>query len=521
MKILIASIFHETNTFSPIRCDIRDFTIGFTLDGSGSVNGQNGATVIERMRGTNTALSAFIAACEAAEADIVLPFCGTALPSGPCDAASFQAMCARILADLDDSVDGVMLDMHGAMVAEGADDAEGTLLAMIRQKRPGIPIAVALDFHATISRQTVANADIITGYWTVPHVDMYETGQRAARSLLARLRGQAQPVIAVEWLPMLPATTTCTPAREPLRSIMDRAITAEKSGEVMNASIFGGFPLSDVAHAGACVIIVDQDAGAAQALARELAKSLWDAREAFVQTPEPFETVIARAVELQQHPVVVADPGNNAGSGGTADTPAVLEALLNAGVDGILAGPVWDPESVQVMIAAGLGAEVEIVLGSKVDLGVAGHPARPLPLKGRVIAMSDGWFTITGPMLTGMRVCMGPTAVLELPQGQVVVSSNRIEPLDQGVFTHCGLDPRAARYIALASRQHFRAGFEQIAAHILLAEGPGVCRSDLSTLRFNKLIRPVFPLDRNVTWAPGAPAEDVPPGDGPLLCAAL
>ena len=502
MKIMLASIFHETNTFSPIPCSVADFTLGFTLDGSGSVDTQHGARVIEAMRGTNTALAAFIDACEGTGAEIVLPFYGTAIPSGRCDAASFQAMCDRVLADLDDSIDAVMLDLHGAMVAEGADDAEGALLEMIRARRPGIPIAVALDFHATISRQTVDNADVITGYRTFPHTDMYETGERAARSLMGWLQGGPRPVMAFEWLPMLPATALCTPARGAMKPVMDRAIAAEEGGEVLNASVFGSFPLSDVPQAGACVITVAQDDTAAQDVAGELAQMLWDAREGFVQPPQDFDAVIRQAVALNQAPVVIADPGNNAGSGGSVDTPAVLAALLAAGVDGILAGPVCDPESAQAMIAAGPGAEVTIDLGGKVDLSAAGIDPRPLRLKGRVGAITDGRFTVTGPMLTGMQVSLGPTAVLEIPQGHVVVSSARMEPIDTGVFTHAGLDPTQARFIALASRQHFRAGFEPLAAHILLAEGPGVCTSDLTALRFEKLTRPIHPLDPQASWPP-------------------
>lgn len=503
MKILLASVFHETNTFSPIPCGVADFTLGFTLDGSGSVESQHGERVIQAMRGTNTALAAFVDACEAAEAQIVLPFCGTAIPSGRCDAASFQAMCDRILADLDESVDAVMLDLHGAMVAEGADDAEGALLEAIRARRPGIPIAVALDFHATISRQTVDNADIITGYRTFPHTDMYETGQRAARSLLTWLSGGSRPVIAYQWLPMLPATATCTPARGPMKEVMDRAIAAEAGGEVINASVFGSFPLSDVPQAGACVITVARDAESAQAVAQELAAMLWERRENFVPEKRDFSAVIREAVALNAAPVVIADPGNNAGSGGTVDTPALLAALLAAGAEGILAGPVCDPESARAMIAAGSGAEIAINLGGKVDLSAAGIDSLPLRLEGRVGTITDGRFTITGPMFTGMQVSLGPTAVLEIPQGHVVVSSTRIEPIDTGVFTHAGLDPAKARYIALASRQHFRAGFEKIAAHILLAEGPGVCSSDLTTLRFDRLTRPMHPLDRDASWSPG------------------
>ncbi|MCC6002129.1 MAG: M81 family metallopeptidase [Pararhodobacter sp.] len=318
------------------------------------------------------------------------PFCGTAIPSGPCDAASFQAMCDRVLADLGDSVDAVMLDLHGAMVAEGADDAEGALLEAIRARRPGIPIAVALDFHATISRQTVENADVITGYRSFPHTDMHETGQRAATTLPAWLNDGPRPVMVFEWLPMLPATALCTPAGGAMKPVMDRTIAAEAGGEVLNALVFGSFPLSDVPQAGACVITVARDAGAAADVAQERAAMLWDAREGFVLPPQDFGAVIRQAVGLNGHPVIIGDPGNNAGSGGSADTPAVLEALLAAGVDGTLAGPVYDPESVQAMITAGTGAEVEIALGGKVDLSAAGIPSRPLRLKGRVGAITDG-----------------------------------------------------------------------------------------------------------------------------------
>ena len=191
----------------------------------------------------------------------------------------------------------MLLDLHGAMVVDGYDDPEGELLARVRKVAPQAPVAVAFDFHGNFSPVTFANADIVTGYCTYPHIDMHETGKRAGRTLLRMLEGVARPRVIWRRLPMLTHMNRQTPSKQPMKDIMDRAMAAEASGEVLNASIFGGFPLADIPWVGLTVAVV-ADAGrlpAAQALVDELCAMAWQRRGDFVFVGEPMVESIAYA----------------------------------------------------------------------------------------------------------------------------------------------------------------------------------------------------------------------------------
>ena len=322
----------------------------------------------------------------------------------------------------------------------------------------------------------------------------------SAAAPVAQLRGEVQPVIAWQWLPMLTHTTAHSPSRPPMKAIMDRAIAAESAGEVLNASVFGGFPQSDIPQAGYSVMIVGRNHAEASRLCRELAEASWAQRAGFVFESEAPEQTIARAGRLTDYPGVLADHGNNAASGGSCDTTEALAEVLRQGLDGVIAGPICDPGAVDQLIRAGVGASVTIALGGKTDMPSIGKTGRPLAVTGLVRAITDGSYTVTGPMFTGVTLSIGRTVVLDLGQARVVVSEERVEPFDLGVFTHCGIDPTRAKYILISSRQHFRAGFEPIARHILMVAGPGVCSSDFSIFGFEHLSRPIYPLDPQTQW---------------------
>jgi microcystin degradation protein MlrC len=233
----------------------------------------------------------------------------------------------------------------------------------------------------------------------------------------------------------------------------------------------------------------------AQARCDELADQAWARRAEFVYRPDPLPDTIAQARTLRDYPVVLADHGNNTASGGSADTMESIAEALRQGLDGIVAGPICDPVTVAAMIEAGVGARVTLSVGGRVDMPSIGRKGVPLTLTGRVKAITDGEFTITGPMMTGVKVACGRTAVLDTGPLQLVISEERTEPVDLGVFTQCGLDPLRARYLIIHSRQHFRAGFQPIAKAILMAAGPGVCSSDYGQFPYRNLSRPIYPLD--------------------------
>jgi microcystin degradation protein MlrC len=483
-KIVVAMLMHETNTFSPVPTPLASF------------RPLASAAAIEEFRDTNTQLGGFLAVAQEIGAEIALPIAAGAHPSGYVERAAYEEMSDAIVEAIRGGCDAAFLALHGAMVAEHLDDGEGELLRRIRRVAPHVPIAVGLDFHAHMTAAMVDNATVIAGYRTYPHVDMAETAQRAARTLVRALRGEVAPAMIWGSRPMMTSTLEHTPSRQPMKDVMDMAIAAEASGAVLNASVFGGFPHADIPHISCSAVIVgDRRGDAGRALLDRMLDLAWERRQAFLYTGAPLASQIARARTLGDGPIVLVDHGDNTASGGTQDVMSVIDEVMRQGLDDVVAGPICDPASVARILAAGTAASVTLPLGGVIDMPQIKLPGRPLSVTGRVTRITDGEFVVTGPMATGTRVRMGKTAVLDTGPVQIVVSERRSEPFDLGVFTHCGIDPRRKRYVLIKSRQHFRAGFEPIARHIVLCDGEGCTSSDLARFSYTNRRRPLYPFE--------------------------
>ena len=493
MQRFVTAVFkHETNTFSPMPTPLEAFG-RYDADPGPAY----GAAAVAAYKGVNEPVAAYIDVAEEQGAELVFPIAADATPSGPVLDAVLDHVAEAIIAALVAGCDALFLDLHGGMVTERHADPEGELLRRIRAVAPDLPIAVAFDFHSNISHASIDNATVITGYRTYPHVDTYETGARAAHTLLRAMRGEVEPVILWHSLPMLTHLNRQTPSRQPMKDVMDRAITAEAAGEVLNASVFGCFPLADIPWVGLHGVIV-ADAGAAdagQALLRDLMAMAWERRADFVFQVEPVADSIARAAALADDPIVLADHGDVAGSGGSTDVTTVLAEVMRQELTDVCAGPFWDPASVALMVEAGEGATVTLALGGKTDFPAVGVKGAPLAVTGTVRRLTDGVFTVTGPMMTGTRIDMGRSAVLDTGTIEILVTEERHEPCDVGCFTHAGVDPAKKRYILIKSRQHFRAGFEPILKHVVMVSGPGITTSDYSLYPWKQVRRPIYPLD--------------------------
>jgi microcystin degradation protein MlrC len=497
-KFVVAMMMHETNTFSPLPTPIESFA---------RLGDLSGAAAIAEAEGTNTSLGGFIDVAREAGAEFTVPMAANAHPSGLVTRAAFEQMAGAIVEAVAAGCDGVMLALHGAMVTEDYDDGEGELLTRIRRVAPEAPIAVALDFHTQMTEAMARGSTVITGYRTYPHIDMGETAVRAGRTLLRALAGEVDPKIVWGSVPIMSSTLVHTPAREPMKSLMAMANEAEDSGAVLNAAVFGGFPQSDIPHlALSAVVTCDGRTSEGQVLLARILDQAWERREGFLFHKEPLAAQVARAKSLEAGPIVMADHGDNTASGGTQDVMSVIAEAIRQDLDDVCAGPICDPGCVAQMIAAGVGAEVTLDLGGKVDMPAVGLKGQPLRISGRVRCITDGSFTVTGPMATGTTIRMGRTAVLDTGRMQIVVSENRSEPFDLGVFTHCGIDPTRKRYVIIKSRQHFRAGFEPIARHIVMCDGDGCTTSDLDLLDYKNVRRPLYPFDPDMTLGVNAPS---------------
>ena len=488
MKLVIAQMKHETNTFSTVPTPLARFAAGRPLPAEGR-------DVYEAFKGTGTAIGAFIELADKAGAEAVFPVAGNAAPSSPVDDEAYEAMAGRIVAAVAKGCDAVLLDLHGAMVTRAHDDGEGELLSRIRRVAPRVPIGVALDMHTNLFPAMGDQATVIAGYQTYPHVDMYQTGARAARPILAMLEGKVRPAMAYGHRPMLPHVMRQSSLDSPNKEIQARAREMERQG-ALSATFFVGFPHADIPYAGAsAVVVTDGDAAKARAMCDELLDMAWKAREKFVYQVEPLETALLRAKEMTGGPVMLLDHYDNCASGGTMDTMAVLGGILDAGLEDVAAFAVFDPQAVEQMKRAGIGARVTIPLGGKLDMPALGLKGKPRRVTGNVRRIINGIYRNEGPMARGEIADMGAAAVLDTGNVEIAVISRHVEPHDIAAFRALGIDPAAKRYVMLKSRVHWRAGLGPMAKAVVECAGEGVCTSDYSQLHFRRVRRPVYPLD--------------------------
>lgn len=495
MRLLIAMMMHETNTFSPVPTDLQRFALG---------PGETppcGDAAIAAFRSTGTATGAFIDLAEQAGARFELALAAHAAPSGLVFDAAYEAMCETILkAVARGGFDGILLDLHGAMVSESHEDGEGELLRRIRAIDPNTPIGVAYDMHANVYADMVELAQTVAGYQTYPHVDMYETGVRAGSALLKLIQGQARPTTAWGRLPMVPHIMRQSSLDEPNRSLQARARQMEKEGALC-ASVFTGFPHADIENAGLSVVVVtDNDPALAQRLRDELMQMAWDSRADWVYQVEPLASSVARAQTLSEFPVVLLDHYDNAASGGTMDTTAVLAEVLRQGLRQVAFFAIFDPQAVQEAIAAGIGAQVRLQVGGKLAMPLMPHRSAPIALSGVVKLISSGKYRNQGPMGQGARQNMGPSVVIDTGDVEVALISRHVEPFDLNALLCLGIDPTQKQFVVLKSRVHWRAGLGHLARATVECAGAGACTSDYSELSFHRLRRPIYPLDLDVQW---------------------
>ena len=494
-RYVIALIKHETNTFSPIPTPLSAFGHG---------NGPAfGAAARERFACTNTPMAAYLDIGERERAEVVTPVAAEAWPSSKTSRATFE----QLIGPLEDAVrggcDAVFLDLHGAMVIEDCDDAQGEIVRRLRRVAPQLPIAVTLDYHTNLSSELVDNATVITGYKTYPHVDMYDVGKLAGEILVRALNGEVEPVMAWGWRPLLASIMRHAPDDGPSRDIVRYAREMESSGRVLAATFLASFPHADTPNTGVSAVVVGDrkrdGIEAAKEICDKMLEIAWKRRAEYTFVAPPLAESVARAKALGEgapgRPVLLIDHCDNCGSGGAQDVMAVVAEVLRQQLDDVAIAPIRDPESVAQMIAAGVGNEVALELGGKTDMPSIDLQAKPLHIRGRVRTITDGEFTVTGPMYTGLAMHLGRTAVLDTGKVEIVVTERAHEPMDVGVFTHCGIDPLRKKFIMLKSRIHYRAGFKPIASHIVECAGAGVTNADLSVYRYQKLRRPIWPLD--------------------------
>ena len=480
-RIAVGGFLHESHSFAPRPTTYADF-----LQPGGLPPFSAGAGLIEAMRPRSVPLAGAIAVAEAEGVELVPLAWGFANPAGPVQDEAFERIAARICAPLsvaldEGPLDGVYLDLHGAAVVDSFPDAEGELLRRVRAiVGADLPLTISLDPHANLTRDMVRLADAVVPFRTYPHVDMKDAGAQAMRLLLDRVeRGRPWARAFRELDFWIPLGSQCT-LMPPMQTVMtERAGLAERLGAVELAFCFG-FPYADFAGCGAAIAAFGETQAEADAAADALLGFV-NAQEArFVQETLPSAAAVAEAKRVAVgagRPVVLADTQDNPGGGGHGDTTELLAELVRQGATGAVVCLINDAESVAACVAAGVGAAVELSLGGKSD-------GMPFACSARVERLTDGVFTLTGPMGAGNPGNIGDTALVEIGGVRVIVASRKMQALDQAILRHVGIEPASCSIIALKSSVHFRADFGPIAERVIVAIAPGPVVADPAVLNF-------------------------------------
>jgi len=481
-RIAVGGMQHETNTFMP---SVTDYAYFCTHRDRPPL--VRGADVLKWLDGGSFGLSGFMAEIDPAHELVPLVWAGGGSGGMVTDDA-FERIAGELVDELSRRmpVDAVYLDQHGAMVTQGFQDADGELLRRVRAcVGPEVPIVASLDYHANISPEMVANADALIAYRTYPHIDRADTGRRAARALAAMLERGRPAGNAFRPLGFVVPSHQQATVMQPTKGFVELCDALE-TGEVFNVSYLGGFRLSDIYHCGVSVVANAWTAEAAEAAADRLAAEVLR-READFGGPmlEPDECV-EKAMDIARgasRPVLICDPQDNPGGGGSGDTMGLLAALVRHGANGAVVGTVHDADAAAAAHAAGIGAEIRLDLGGKAD--IPGND--PLPGVFRVAALGDGRMRPTGPVIGGRDVDVGPMALIETGGVGVVVTTKRVQAFDQEFFRHLGIDLEAQKIIGLKSAVHFRAHFEPMAEAVLVVKAPGGCLADPRDLPYRNL----------------------------------
>ena len=482
VRVAIAGFLHETNTFVPGLTEWEDFA----RDGAwpGAVYGED---IFTRLAGLNLGIVGFMEEATKRNVTLVPLVWAMAQPSGVVARSVFEHMAETIIAGLQkQSVDAVYIELHGAMVSEDHADAEAELLARIRAVvGPDVPILGTLDLHANVSSPMALIPDLLTSYRTYPHTDWGLSGQRAALWLDRVLAWKGKGGRAYRQAPFLvPVTTGCT-YTEPSGALYRLLATIEaETGAALSLNM--GFPPADIPEVGPTVLAYAADQSQADAAADRLFAALLEAESGFAaHQPLPVEEAVATAITLAasaKKPVVLADTQDNPGAGSPSNTTGMIKALLAQQASGALVGIVHDEKAAALAHAAGVGGVVAQLGG-----GLQGPGQAVAEGPWQVVALSDGRFNGTAPMLRNKESKMGLTALLKKDGVEVLVASIRQQPIHRETFLHIGRDPAQVKILGLKSSAHFRAGFQEIAERVLVCLAEGTNPEDPAELPYRHI----------------------------------
>lgn len=490
-RIGIASIIQETNTWSPVGCTIEDFEC------QGLAVGQD---VWDLFHTTNTEVGGAMRAVMESGSESIPLVRAWANSSGRLTRETLERLCELLKQELRRvRIDALVLALHGAMAADGEDDADAAVLSAARDVvGPQLPIGVCLDLHANVTRDLVRESDFVIGFHTYPHTDLAETGGRTARLLLDRLKGGVVPITALAKRPMLIPAETMSTESGPLAELRRKA-NRLKSDAVLDISIFPVQPWLDVEELGLGVTVTTNDnPGLGAELAETIASEAWNLREEFAVELVTPAAAIEAARNSRVRPFLISESADAPTAGAAGDSPAMVRALLKHGADLESFVTVTDPLGVGQCEAAGIGGRVELSIGSRIDPRF--HPQ--VRFSGVVENLGSEPVLLTGPSYTGMEVSMGRFAVVRSEGISVLISERPAFTLDPATFAHAGLDPSHPDIIVVRSANGFKAAYSKASVEAaIFLDLPGASTPRLKSLDFNRAPRPIYPLDPEMELA--------------------
>ncbi|WP_233493302.1 M81 family metallopeptidase [Ruegeria atlantica] len=481
---MIAGFQHETNCFGVTKAGLHEFEMADSWPGM-----LHDGRVISGTEGMNLPIAGFAAAAKVVGFEVFPVLWCSAEPSAHVTDHAFETICAMMLSGIRDAghIDGVYLDLHGAMVTESLADGEGEILRRVREAvGPEVPVIASLDLHANVSAEMVEQADYLSIFRTYPHLDMAETGARCVPVLQRLLAGETL-YKAFQTVPYLVPLHAQHTGSAPFNEIYQMPASFEQQ-EIL-AEIALGFTAADFPDTGPSCVVYASKAEKAAAVAEEIVNVFMSREVDLDCSMLSLEEAVLTCRQRREKPVVLADVQDNAGAGGTSDTTGLLAALIEGGTKNALMGLFHDPESAKQAHEAGEGALVKLAIGAKSDL--AGNV--PVKAEFEVLALGDGTCRYIGEMYGGSVATLGKTAALRLvgheAEIDLIVTSIRNQCLDRAHFTHIGLNPTRYSVICVKSTTHFRADFEPIAGDIFPVSSPGAFLCDLEKVPYNCITR--------------------------------
>jgi len=482
VRVGVIGLVHETNTFAPGKTELCHFRDEWIVGND---------HFRRRYENTSTFMGGVLAAAAKLNVEVAVGLYAAATPSGMVTKDCMDSLFEHLLDSIPDPIDGLMIMLHGAIVSENFDDVEGQLLRRIREKiGPKLPIAITLDLHANISPQMVQLADILVGQDTYPHVDSYDRAIEAIHLLYRCMNSEIRPTRSYRHARILVTPQAMVTDEGFMKEIMDMAFEIEKDAKVLNVTVAGGFPFSDVADAGmSFVITTDNDNSLAERYTEQLCQLVWERRYEFEVTGFTAEESVTLGIQSSAASVILIESSDNVGGGAPGDATFLLKHLVGAPAKSLIV--IHDREAVAEACTLGVGALYQGLIGGKTDT----FHGDPVWLSGNIRVLFDGKYRHAGPYMTGHLADMGHTAVIETDSVTVVLTGKRVGPWDIAHITSVGLNPHDFKLIVVKSAVAWQTAFGPFAKAAIQVDTPGCCGFNVRGLPYQHIRRPMYPLD--------------------------